>query len=537
MTIKNLCHWFLQKTNLQDVFLLFLFTCFVLWNPYYLYQHINLFELGLYLPGIGAVLDGQIPYRDFFHLRGPFELVVPAMMMKVFGEHVAVLSTYFYVGNVLCLLICMLIAYRIFPQRWVLYSFVPVLIARTYPRVVYTYWGGFRYVWGLLAVYCLVEFILRKQKSWIFAAGVLTAIAGLTSMEVGVCAGAAILVGIFLNQNRCKHLVVYMSGIVLIAIPCFIYLFINNAWGDYVHSQWLVATQMTQTFLQTEPVPSNFLEICAGLFDPANKNFRQMTPVYAYIFFAVYWWRQRGLKQISLTDHAISGMAVYGFLLYVTGFRNLWASVFEMSLQPEKIVLFYLLFKLSQESVFGLNKKVCGVLMAAVLLSSIGYSFDRFNKRFLFFRKIPFKNESAEFVNLPRIKNMKVPAFQAEDFQQLSAFIEKYTTPGEKVWMYPELGAFHFIFHRPPVGKFPTATLAWMDEGEYVQYMKDLSEHPPRFAIANKQTPDYFEKSYFPVEGNAGKYQEQMNFLKDHYRIIQSTPTYHMYEYQKYTGF
>ncbi len=99
--------------------------------------------------------------------------------------------------------------------------------------------------------------------------------------------------------------------------------------------------------------------------------------------------------------------------------------------------------------------------------------------------------------------------------------------------MYPELGALHFIFHRPPVGKFPTATLAWMDEVKYDQYMKELEADPPRFAIVNKQTPDYFEKSYFPVEGNVRKYQEQMNFLKERYRVIDSTSTYLMYEYQK----
>lgn len=533
LNLKTIKNYLLSKPTYRDLCLLTLFLIFVIWNPYYLHQQINLFELGLYLPGIGAVLDGQIPYRDFFHLRGPFELVVPAMMMRVFGERVEVLSTYFYLGNVLCLLICMLIAYRIFPHRWIIYSFVPVLIARTYPRVVYTYWGGFRYVWGLLAVYCLVEFILRKQKSWIFAAGVLTAIAGLTSMEVGVCAGASILVSIYMNEKRFNNVAVYLSGLAVIAILYLAYLSINSALDDYVHSQWLVATQMTKTFLQTEPVPSNVLEVCAGLFNPANKNFRQMTPVYAYIFFAFYWWRQRRLKQITSVDQAVLGIAVYGFMLYVTGFRNLWASVFEMSLQPEKIVLFYLLFKLCQESVFGLNKKVCHILMIAVLLSSIGYSFDRFNKRFLFFRKIPFKNEPADFVHLLRIKNMKVPALQAEDLRQLSAFIEKHTTPDEKIWMYPELGALHFIFHRPPVGKFPTATLAWMDEGEYARYMKDLSEHPPRFAIVNKQTPDYFEKSYFPIEGNVRKYQEQMTFLKDHYRVIDSTSTYHVYEYQK----
>ncbi len=529
---KNLHQWLLQKTKLQDLGWLLLFACFVLWNPFYLHQQINLFELGLYLPGIGAVLDGQIPYRDFFYLRGPFEIYFPALMMKIFGEHVAVLSTYFYIGNVLCLIICLMIAYRIFPQRWILYSFVPVLIARTYPRVVYTYWGGFRYVWGLLAIYCLVEFIIRKRTSWIVASGAFTVIAGLTSMEVGVCSAVAVFCGIWLNQNRLKNLGFYFFGAAMIAVPYVSYLMMNGALDDYFQAQWLVATQMIHTFPQTEPVPSNFLEVCAGLFNPANKNFRQMTPVYGFVFFTLYFWRQRLRNQLNVIDIAMSGVAVYGLMLYVTGFRNIWASVFEMALQPEKIVLFYLLFKLTQNSIVGLNKKVCGTLIIVILVSSLGYSFDRFNKRFLFFRKIPFKNESAEWINLSRVGRMKVPAFQAADLNQLTVLIEQYTKPGEKIWMYPELGAFHFIFDRPNIDQFPTATLAWMDEKAYARYMKELSQHPPRFAVVNKHAPEYFEKSYFPVQRNVEKYQEQMNFLKDHYRVIHSTPTYHFYEYQ-----
>lgn len=547
---QDILSWFSAKLKLSDLAILVFFTILVIFNPFYLHQNLNLFELGLYLPGIGAVLDGQIPYRDFFHLRGPFELYVPALMMKMFGENVAVLSTYFYIGNILCLLICILIAYRIFPNRWIFYSFVLVLVARTYPRVVYTYWGGFRYAWGLLAIYCLVEFLLRKKKGWIWAAGILTSVAGLTSMEVGVSAAAAISLIILGTENRLKNLISYCGGVGIILVPYVLYLSAHDALGVYVQSQWMVATQMTKTFLQTEPVPSNLKEVLSGWLNPGNKNFRQMTPVYCYIFYLVYWIKQRRQHQLNAADQAILGIAVYGFVLYVTGFRNLWASVFEMSLQPEKIVLFYLLCSVvhnvgviagerRERSSLGITKIASShkmllamthkVLIAAIILSSIGYSFDRFNKRFLFFRKMPFKNEEAEFVYLPRIRGMKVSAQQARDFNQLWKFTEDHIPAQEKVWMYPELGALHFILNRLFIGKFPTATLAWMNEDEYARYMKELVDLNPKYAIVNKEKPDYFDKSYFPLEKNVRKYQEQMSYLNNHYSVVYSTPTYNVY--------
>jgi hypothetical protein len=450
--------------------------------------------------------------------------------MKCFGVNVAVLSTYFYVGNVLCLLICLLIAYRLFPHRWILYSFIPVLIARTYPRVVYTYWGGFRYVWGLLALYCLVEFVLRKKRGWIFAAGFLTTLAGLTSIEIGVCSGIAIFALILIVDKRAQTMMSYLSGIGILLVPYCVYLLVNGALNDYFASQWMVATHMTKTYLQTEPVPSGFGEIIAGLFNPANKNFRQMTPVFCYLFYLIYWFRQRKIHQLTAIDQIVLGIGIYGAMLYITGFRNLWASVFEMSLQPEKIVLFYLVYKVIVLLSSRLNQKMVNVLLVAIVLSSIGYSFDRFNKRFLFFRKVPFQNEETTTMNLPRLYSMTIPAVQAEDLNGLSKFLNEHTASGEKIWMYPELGALHFILDRPFIDKYPTVNMTWMDETEHARYMNHLADEHPKFAVANRIMPEYFEQSYFPVEGNRKKYKQELDYLNKNYTIVFTTPTYNVYQ-------
>ena len=68
-----------------DVLILGIFTVLITLKPHFAHGKINIFEVGLYLPGIQSVLNGEIPYRDFFHLRGPFELYMPALLMKLFG--------------------------------------------------------------------------------------------------------------------------------------------------------------------------------------------------------------------------------------------------------------------------------------------------------------------------------------------------------------------------------------------------------------------------------------------------------------------
>ena len=95
--------WLSQPPSLRDSLILSTFVVLITFHPYYNQGKINLFEVGLYLPGIQAILNGQIPYRDFFHLRGPFELYLPAFFMKIFGVHLDVLYFYFFAGNVVFL--------------------------------------------------------------------------------------------------------------------------------------------------------------------------------------------------------------------------------------------------------------------------------------------------------------------------------------------------------------------------------------------------------------------------------------------------
>ena len=116
-------------------------------------------------------------------------------------------------------------------------------------------------------------------------------------------------------------------------------------------------------------------------------------------------------------DKGAAALAVYGLVVYVTGFRSLWAAVFEMSLQPQKIILFYLLSRLAEYLILR-RQKMAYAVIAAVILSSLVYSVSRFNKRFLFFRKDPWKGQVRQRMALPRLKGMVIPQTQADDITQ-----------------------------------------------------------------------------------------------------------------------
>lgn len=516
----------------------------IMWNPDYLKQELNLFEWGLYLPGIDAVSQGQVPYRDFFHLRGPFELYAPALFMKVFGYRADILAAYFYFGTMLTILVAVFIAFELVDQRFLLYSFVLALVVRTFPRVVFTFWGGMRYAWGLLALWCLVRFFKSNRSRWLVAAGCLTAIGALTSVEIGVCVLAAFMMALALSHESRRNAWVFISGFLIISLPYGIYLLSQNALMPYVQAQWVVVSHMGKVFLQIEPVPDTVPKFLHAVFYPFDKSFYQMTPMYCYMFFfSFYFWRIFNKKGTALEQAALV-VAVYGLMLFLTGFRNLWASEYEMALQPEKIVLFYLLgqFILLVRQRFARSKWVGPVLLAAVVLSTAIYSIGRFETRFhkfsWVFQLIEGKNARKQSkingapvipIDLPRISHMTVPEWQAKDLEGLKSFIDGHVPAHEAVWMYPELGSLNFMLQRPWVGRFPMATLSWLDEGWFAGYETALERDPPRYAIVNKVMPFYFDTTYFLVPANRIKHERIMQFLHGHYVIETQTPTYFVY--------
>ncbi len=552
-----------------DLLFLSFFTVLITLHPYYLQGEINFFELGLYLPGISSILSGGIPYRDFFYLRGPLELYIPAFFMGPFGKNVAVLSTFFYVGTLLTLLLCILIAGQLYRTRWMLYLMVPVLVARTFPRVVFTYWGGMRYALGLLVVFLAIKFLKNQKKGWLYAAGVVSALALLTSIEVGVCAIATILgtlvfYGIFRLFEKdwaIRMILVYSLGILSVGIPYAIYLYINHALAASIDSVFTVMTRMPRTIDMhlISIMPKNPWEALLAMVNPNAENFKHMTPAYLYLILVVCLFRRIKRGELNTDRLCIVCLGLYGLLLYIAAFRMLWSSQLEMALQPEKILLFFLLEELYLKAkgspctrtvqgepffqrVFLRYLTWSRVLVGILILSSLGYAIQRFNHRFFAFKLArnyllgkdtkslnPLAGQKTKPLLLPTMKGLTVPLLQAQELEEIFEFVQTHTKPREKVFMFPELGAYSFIVDRPFVGRFPMVPFSWFKEEWHKEFVSDLREQRPRYVIVSKALPDRFASVYFKRRENKEYYDAIKNFVHNYYQIIEETPLSYIY--------
>lgn len=525
-----------------DLLALSVFTVLITFNPFYLNHQIDIFEFGLYLPGINAIMHGAVPYRDFFHLRGPLDLYMPGLLMMITKPNIAILSTYFYFGNVLCLLFAVLIAYELLKTRYMFYLMVPALVSRTFPRVVFTYWGGMRYAFGLIAIWCFIKFFKKSRSKWMYASGLATAFGLLTSIEMGIYAMVGIITALvtawllkfFPLRSLIKTLGTYFLGIGTLLLPWVIYAISNQAFIPYLKDTLTVVLNMQKVIdpHAASIYPHNLPEALSAMFNPMSINFKQMTPSYLYVSIAVYLGLRLYKKMINATDLCLLVLSIYGFIMYNTGFRGIWTAHFEMALMPEKIIYFFLgealiLFIWSKQE---RNIILC-VILLALFISSTTYAIDRFNHRFFAFKyyKHALQDKNNRALSIDRARGILVPSDQADELEAMVDFLKHHSQPTDTVVMFPELGAYNFLADRPFLGKFPISTFSWFDDEWFSKFLDQLQNAPVRYIFVQKATTESWRLVYLYWKPNQSKYAQMLSVIQHDYMMIGQTPLCYIY--------
>lgn len=548
------------KATIFDAIILFFFVIVITYQPFLLHHEIIMMETGIHLPGIYALFHGAIPYKDFLYFRGPLELYVPALLMKFFGDNMIWLPIFYYVGTILTLLFGALLAFQLYRTRLVLYLMVFVLVARTFPRISFYYWGGMRYALGLFSLFCAFQYFKKQRSSWILGAGIVSCLGLLTTIETGVASIVSIvcaLVFAFLfnignRRSLIKSFYTYFFGIFLILVPYIVYLWATDSLAPYLQTNYIVLTRMMDTFVDAPGNhPADFMGFLAALI-PGNPYFKVMTPVFCYIAFGAYIFYRKKNNKLSLETCGLIAIAVYGIILYIAAFRKIAGHHFEMALQPEKILLFFLLEEVymrlvnvrGQQATRFQKVVLINFFILAFVGPSVGYAFSRYSKRFTMVRLLENKLGNRDDVdlsflagiqkrevNIKKAKGMVVPAWQAQEMEEIVAFLEKNTKPDEVVFTYPELGNFNFWADRPFVGRFPIATFSWMDDRWHEELLADFKNAAPRYVIMTNLGHRTFPKEWYSRNtNNIAKFNTMTGLILDNYRPIQTFESVSLYE-------
>ncbi len=563
----NLNMIFNRRPNGMDVIVSILFVVLVSFPVYLFHHEIIYLDQGLYLPGINAILEGKIPFKDFMFYRGPFEIYAPALLMKYFGNTMTWLPIFFYVGTMVNIILALLIGFELYRTRLIFLLMVPVFLTRTFPRVSFYYWGGMRYALAMAGIYFAVKFFKLRKPFWMFGAGIVTAAGFFTTIEAGVSAGLAVLSGMMIafffkvmdTGTLKKALGWYVLGLGIVTLPFLCFLAVHGALVPYWEATVFFPTRMTSTYLDMGThIPVNFWHFLLSLFNPGSQYFKVLTPVYFFFIFIGYMLVRYKARQLNSEFVCLASIVVYGLILYIASFRAIWGHHFEMALQPEKILYFFLIEEAyrwilvarpqwsSGHRLRRLKLYLSYFFIFALVMSSLGYSFARAGRHFPLYKIVcdklagkPSKDYSLlrdqekKFLMIERAKGMIVPAWQAEDIEQTVDFITRHTQEGEAVLTYPELGNFNYWCDRPFIGRFPIATLSWADEGWHREYVEDIKRVNPRYVImTNLGHRTFPSQLYFKFPGNIVKFKEVTGYILKNYKPVKTLSSLTIYEHQ-----
>jgi 4-amino-4-deoxy-L-arabinose transferase-like glycosyltransferase len=194
---------------------------------------------GILLQGATRVLDGQVPYRDFFSFYTPGSFYFLAAPFRVFGNSFLVARMSLALIGASCSVVTYVLARRVCSRAISVLAAVLATTVGTAFRfeVLHNYYStGF----ACLAVYSAIRLVETKNRRWGVATGSLTALTFLFEQSKGGGLALGLLVGYLLLRNSLKHLpvVTLIAGLIWPFLITFGYFAAQHATAQMV-SSWL----------------------------------------------------------------------------------------------------------------------------------------------------------------------------------------------------------------------------------------------------------------------------------------------------------
>jgi hypothetical protein len=215
------------------------------------YQYFNLtryhYDEGLIAYGAIRILNGDIPYRNFWTLYFPGQFYLLAAVFKIFGISVKV-KVFFAIAILASIICCIYILVNRFTLKKIalLSSFLSLAWLKTF--MVYNRPSQVAILFSILSCFPVFNFIHTNRNKWLIAAGILVGITTLFRQDFGFYTFISIFLLILLKQlssfaglnykMRMKSIFIresyFLIGILLIILPFFIYFIYNSALRDLV---------------------------------------------------------------------------------------------------------------------------------------------------------------------------------------------------------------------------------------------------------------------------------------------------------------
>jgi len=235
----------------------------------------NIYDEGIVVYGANRVLDGDIPYRDFWTMYAPGQFYMVAFLYKLFGINLFVVRVYSAIINFFIAVLTYLIVKKFTDYKIALLSLIFTTLWMGGWGMFYgspTPTGTF---WSLFSILFVVDFLCRKRESSIIIAGFITGITAIFRHDIGgytfISSTLVLIPYIYLNISR-KDLMKtfkiwskYLIGTLITFLPVAIYFLANVPIRELIYDLFIFPSKIFPR-VRDLPYPKFSLDLNTFLF-------------------------------------------------------------------------------------------------------------------------------------------------------------------------------------------------------------------------------------------------------------------------------
>lgn len=244
----------LLNNNILILFIVFISTLF------YLFMRIR-YNIDVHNEGVSVytairILNGEVPYRDFYTGFPSAESYIFAFLFKIFSPSLLVERVYSTITNFLIIVCSCWITKKLVSQKFALISWF-LTTMWIVPFGYYGYAVPHVLLFSLLSCICIIKFILQERHWGILLAGILTGIATFFRLDIGgyvFISSSIVLISFMLSKRYITHTKKFFESL--------------HIWGKYLIGNIITMLFIILLFLFIYNIP--FQRLISDLITPTR---------------------------------------------------------------------------------------------------------------------------------------------------------------------------------------------------------------------------------------------------------------------------
>ncbi len=457
---------------------------------------------GIYLEGGERLLEGQVPYRDYFAFTGPMIYWLQAGLQQTFGREMPLLRLSVTLSLALMTLVVFAITARLTDWGYGLgtaFVCLSYFSASTYMIIVNHRWLSAAF--ACLALWAAFEAVGRaRPTAWWIAAGTAVAAAAWTTPSFLLVIAAMSLWLAFVDR---RQLVAFCVGILLVSAPAIGWLALHGALMPMIDSLvWVGSRYGRANSVPYAYFPSGWdfnqwgnpsLPILQRLMSGLSRARYAIAPIAVPLVIATYAWRAWRRK----LEPRQQFLAIGATAIFLTSYPRWDVNQMLFTMAPMMILIAGLAFRLPKllQPLF---------VSAIVIWAMLNYS--------------SALRVASDDLYLPtRAGTQRASPAMSQAYERLETLIPDQAT----LFTYPYLPSLGFALHsRNPI-RYSFIQPGMMSKEDEARALSDLQSHPPRFILRQTFPPDQILIQWPNADPSTLVLPSIEQFIDSRYRFIE----------------